>query len=489
MALSGRCVVKATSQNNLIFAWGAVQDTAANASVVSWQLLLEAGQFGRIDATPGSKWFATVAGKEFSGTTSLAIGNYESKVLASGQVTAAHNADGSGQFDFSFTQEFWIRFGSEDITVVTGSGSAVLDPIARASTPTLSATGLDMGSVLTICTNRANPALTHTLEYRFGSDSGTIARGVGDSYPWTPPLALARQIPDAVSGTAVITCTTYAGEMLIGKNEVTVVLAVPESIVPAAAAAWEDASGAYETMGTLVQGISRLAVTVSGTGSGGAHIIGGAVTLNGKAYGGGILTDAGALSLVVSVTDSRGRVGQQSYPLSVAAYTPPALRLSASRCLSDGTADDTGDHARITVTGQIAPLSGNEAVLQLTWGGNAETVAGTSMERIVAADPGETLVITAVLSDCLASASRTMSLSTGYATFDLLAGGRGISLGKAATREGFDCAMPAYFSGGIYGISEDGTVDQRPLLERVAVLEGKVQVLESMVMYGRYGIY
>lgn len=473
MALSGSCVVKATGQNNLIFSWGAVQDTAANASVVSWQLLLEAGQFGRIDATPGSPWSATVAGKVFSGTTSLAIGNNESKVLCSGQVTVSHNADGSGGFDFAFTQEFWIQFGSEYITVVTGSGSAALDPIARASVPTLSVSAAQMGSTLTIFTNRADSSLTHTLEYRFGNTSGSIAQGVGDLCTWTPPIELAWQIPSAVSAAAVISCTTYAGGTAIGTKEVTVVLTVPESIVPEAAVTWEDASGAYSTVGALAQGVSRLDVAVSGTGSYGSTITGAAVMLNGKSYGGGTITDSGELPLTVSVTDSRGRVGQKSYPITVAAYAPPRLSLSASRCNADGTADDTGDHAKITVAGEISPVGSNSAALRLVIDGVEERVAGSSLEKTVYADPNETMVITAVLSDKLVSSSRTMVLSTGYATLDLLAGGKGISLGKAATREGFDCAMPAYFSGGLYEIRSDGSVDARSLFDRVAELERK----------------
>ena len=28
--------------------------------------------------------------------------------------------------------------------------------------------------------------------------------------------------------------------------------------------------------------------------------------------------------------------------------------------------------------------------------------------------------------------------------------GYGVAMGKVATRDGFDCAMPAYFTGGIY---------------------------------------
>ena len=478
MALSGSTVVKATTQNNLIFYWEALQSIADNSSTINWQLQLEAKQYGQIIATPGSPWSATVAGKAFSGTTSLAIGNNETKVLASGSVTVNHAEDGTGSFSYSFSQEFWIDFDGEYISVVSGSGSAVLDAIARTSTPTVSAASVALGSPLTINTNRA-AAFTHTLEYSFEGASGVIAQGVGDSVKWTPPLNLARQIPNAVSGTAVITCTTYSGSTPIGSKKVTVTLTVPESVVPTASASWEDPSGAYGLLGSLVQNISKLEVTVSGTGAYGSTITGAAVSLEGKTYGGGVLTKSGNLSLTVSVTDSRGRVGTAAYTIAVAPYSVPSLTLNASRCTADGTADDTGDYARITVSGYVTQVnSSNTGNLSLTYGAASETVSlgvgDISYQKTVYADPNATMTITAVLSDKLVSASRTMVLSTGYATLDLLAGGKGISFGKAATREGFDCAMPAYFSGGLYSIGTDGTVDSRSLFERVAALEAKI---------------
>lgn len=479
MALSGSTVVRATTQNNLIFYWEAVQDIASNSSTINWQLRLEAKQYGQIIATPGSLWSATVAGQAFSGTTSLAIGNNETKVLASGSVTVGHADDGAGSFSYSFSQEFWITFDGESIRVVSGSGSAVLDTIARTSVPTLSASSVALGSSLTIYTNRA-AAFTHTLEYSFGNASGVIAQGVGDSVQWTPPLYLARQIPNAVSGTAVITCTTYANGVAIGYKQVTVILTVPESVVPTAEASWEDISGAYGLLESLVQNISKLAVTVSGTGAYGSTITGASVSLEGKPYGGGVLTSTGNLTLTVSVTDSRGRVGTKPLPITVAPYSAPSLTLSASRCASNGIADDTGEYAIITVSGYVTQVNGsNTGNLTLTYGGTTvQASLGTGNVSYqtdpVYADPDATMTITAVLNDKLVSASRTMVLSTGYATLDLLAGGKGISFGKAATREGFDCAMPAYFSGGLYGINTDGSIDSRSLFDRVATLEAKI---------------
>ena len=458
MALSGRVVVRATTQDQLIFSWAAVQSAAANSSTVSWQMLLEAGQYGKIVASPGSPWSVTVDGKVFTGTSHLAIENNQTKVLAEGQIELSHDTLGNRSFDFSFSQEFWIHFDGESIRIVSGSGSAQLDTIPRASQLTIGASAVALGSPLAIYTNRVS-SFTHTLEYSFGSVSGVIAQGVGDFYQWTPSMELARQIPNSVSGTAVITCTTYAGGTAIGKTQVSVTLTVPESVVPSASAQWEDLSGAYATVGTLVQNISRLRVDVSGTGAYGSAPVSSAVTLNGKAYGNGILTDAGANSLQVAVTDSRGRTGYQAYPLTVAAYSAPSLTVNASRCTADGTADEAGDCAKITVSGFVTQVNGsNEATLTVNWGASAETVTdlmgNISWQKVVAADPNNTMAISATLSDRLASATKTMTLSTGYATLDLLAGGKGIAFGKAATREGFDCAMPAFFTGGINGFFE-----------------------------------
>lgn len=337
------------------------------------------------------------------------------------------------------------------------SVTVTLPMIAGASQPSVSASSVDMGTKLTIYTNRLSDSFTHTLSYQFGSASGTIAENVGASCQWYPDISLARQVPDAVSGTAIITCTTYANGEPIGSKQTTVVLTVPASVVPTVSADWTDASGAYDKLETLVQNVSRLTVDVTGTGIYGSEPVSSAVTLNGKTYGSGIITDSGELSLVVSVTDSRGRTGTKSYPITAAPYSAPQLSVSASRCLSDGTADDTGDCARITVSGYVTQVNGkNTAELTLTYGSTTEKVSLTPGDiayqtEVFYADPNATMTISAALSDALAATTRSMTLSTGYATVDYLKGGKGVSFGKAATREGFDCAMPAYFTGGING--------------------------------------
>ena len=69
-----------------------------------------------------------------------------------------------------------------------------------ASVPTVSSSSVNLGSAVTISTNRLTTSATHTLTYAFGNASGTIATNVGASVSWTPGLALAAQIPNATSG-------------------------------------------------------------------------------------------------------------------------------------------------------------------------------------------------------------------------------------------------------------------------------------------------
>jgi hypothetical protein len=292
-------------------------------------------------------------------------------------------------------------------------------------------------------------------------------------------MELAAQIPSTLEATAVITCTTYANGSPVGSNVVSVTLTIPESVVPSAEAVWSDDSGAYGMMEVYVKNVSRLAVTVRGIGAYGSSITGAAITLNGKNFGGGIVTEAGSLPLVVTVTDSRGRIGTKAYTINVADYAAPTVNISASRCDGNGNPDDNGDRAKITVSGYVTQVNGrNRSVLTLNWGSGSEVkefaLGSYSYQKAINANVDETVSITAVISDRLVEKSNAMVLSTGYATLDLLAGGKGISFGKAATREGFECAMPAYFSGGLYGVSSDGTVDSRSLFERVAALEAKI---------------
>jgi hypothetical protein len=351
---------------------------------------------------------------------------------------------------FPSTDYFGWYYWSRNCTITTFGGVN--------SNPTTSAASVEMGKSVTIYTNRAGN-LTHKLEYKFGNATGVIAQNVGDSCVWTPSIELARQIPENTEGTAVITCTTYLDGAPIGQpQQTTVTLTVPESIVPTASATWTDTSGAKDAVGVLAQNVSKLTVKVSGTGSYGSSVNYAAVTLDGKAYNGGVITGKGNLKLVVTVRDGRGRTGSWEKTIYVAEYAVPVLKLSASRCQADGTADDFGECAKITVTGSVTAIgNGNTAELTVDYGSTPETQevtpSGFTWSKIVPAPSIAILPISATLTDKLKSTPRDMVLSVGYATMDFLDGGKGIAFGATVTEEGFTCAMPARFKGGVTGIT------------------------------------
>lgn len=338
-------------------------------------------------------------------------------------------------------------------TTLSGTGGSY-------SLPTLSASTVEMEKTVTIYTNRHDKAFTHTLTYAFGNASGTIAENVTDSYIWTPSVELARQIPSAVKGVGTVYCTTYSGGTKIGSTQqVQIYLTVPESVTPTASMEWRDSSGAFDKLGAYVQNVTKLAVTVTGAGSYGSSPTGAAVTLDEKAYSGTVLSTAGDRKLIGTVTDSRGRSGSTSAIVTVAPYTAPQLTLNASRCTEDGTADDTGEFCLVTITGSTTQVGGrNTAALSFSYGATTESinveVGAFEHTQIVSAPSTATLDLSATLSDQLLSVTRPMVLSVGYATMDFLKGGKGIAFGTTATKEGFQCAMDAYFSGQLYRLTE-----------------------------------
>lgn len=348
-------------------------------------------------------------------------------------------------------------------------GSAVIspDPIPRAAQPTCSMQEADLGQSVRILTNRPDSSFTCDLTYSFAGQEGVIARGVAHEAVWTPPLDLARHIPGSDAARAVVCCHTYRGSTLIGTSTCDLTLRVPDTVVPTLTVTWLDATTAFETFGTLVQNASALELDITAAGAYASVIESRTVTLNGGPYAGQTIRTAGEHLLEVAVTDSRGRTARYSQTLSVAAYELPALELTAHRCGPDGTADDQGEYAQITLKGGITPLPGNTPALTLTWGTQSHTFTPEELwksenistiidnfqaQRTVDAPSTATMALTARLEDALYAVTRQMTLSTGYATLDFLAGGRGVSMGKTATRAGFDCAMPAYFTAGVNGV-------------------------------------
>ena len=466
MALSGSFVGAASSSSpgkfyRLRVDWSATQSVANNTSTITCNFYLE----------QDNSWSISIGGRSNTCTIDGTVIGWTSPTVSNGGGTTTHigscsrtvnhNADGTKTLTLSATYNTApLTISNTAINSITASATVTLDTIARASAPTVSTSSVAMrdGSVR-IYTNRASESFTHTLSYTFGNASGTIATGIMYYEDWTPPMDLAYQIPSSTQGTLTIYCDTYSGGTLVGTKSVNLTVTVPADVTPYAEILNRgDATAAYVTLGTYVQNVSRLNLHIGNSGTYGSYVTGVGITLNGKAFSsGGLITGSGNLTLRITVTDSRGRSSFDEEIISVAPYKEPQLTLTAHRCDANGTANDAGEYAKIIVSGSTTQVNNrNTAKCELTLGsGNPVNLGiGTgsfSKEQIVAVSSEETLAISATLSDSLSKllkpATRSMVLSTGFATMDFLAGGRGIAFGATATKKGFTCAMDTDFAG------------------------------------------
>lgn len=113
------------------------------------------------------------------------------------------------------------------IRIYSGSGNT-RDVTYRYSLPvipgksTITATDANIGSTSNIIINRLSDLYVHTLTYRFGSLSGTIAtQTTSASVGWTVPTTFYAQIPNSKTGTCTITCETFSSGTSIGTNTCT----------------------------------------------------------------------------------------------------------------------------------------------------------------------------------------------------------------------------------------------------------------------------
>jgi uncharacterized repeat protein (TIGR02543 family) len=152
---------------------------------------------------------------------------------------------------------------------------------------------------------------------------------------------------------------------------------------------------------------------------------------------------------------------------------PPTISsMSVVRCISDGTPNDNGTYAKVTVgwsvdttsagmasntgvvTGQIL-AQGSYTPTPITFSSGASGTSGTAVAIVPNCDTDtQYTVIVTVTNTAIGtgqstylSTSRADILTRAFFTMDFAAGGRGIGMGTAAPLEGFECGFDAQFDG------------------------------------------
>lgn len=408
---NGSFVITNTGQSGLSMGatritWAEEYDVPSNTSTVKitkLELLAGGDGYGNRNYGLGNLWFngsvsinGTVVATVTRGSHFLCVPEYNaykelsiSSPALPWSASVPHESDGSKSVSISVSLHA-LSSGNDSRTntSINGSSTVQLTTIPRASTLTVS--DGTIGSPLTITINRASTAFTHKLSYAFGGASGTIAESAATSVSWTPDTGLCSQIPNAVSGICTLTCDTYNGSALVGTSAANIWLSCPAWVAPSVAEGW--ANVGYVNTGTpaanmacFVQGYSRAKVTLDSTKvthSYGATTASTKITFGGADYADTtpVLTASGQQSITVTVTDSRGRTASQSLSFSVLPYSKPVLYwVEVFRCLSDGTADDSGTSFSAKASVSFSDLGGeNRASLTVKYKASGGSFGGST---------------------------------------------------------------------------------------------------------------
>lgn len=348
--------------------WSITQSIANNTSTPSVDIYLDQAKtydLGINDRENNTLW---IDGKRYD-WTSPAIdneGNVSTRIARLTLDPIAHETDGTKTVKLTVNFMLNAYIYNTYYEVITATADLTFDPIPRATQPTLSASSVFMQNSITINTPRASSNLTHDLAYSFaGSAYTAISSGVGTSYTWTVPN-LARDIPNSTSGVMTIRCITKNGSETVGTKTVTLTVKVPESFVPTiiGVVLTETVSGIAEQFGAFIQNKSAFECAIMASGSSGSTIKSYSSTFQGLSYSGQKWTSktlgtSGSLSLVTTVTDSRGRTATLTTPVTVLEYDQPVVsELRVYRCKADGTPDDNGTALSVAYAYSVPSLNG-----------------------------------------------------------------------------------------------------------------------------------
>ena len=369
--------------------------------------------------------------------------------------TVNHAANGTASITASGSCNTFTSAGT-----ITASKSLTLSTIPRASTPTVSGT-TQLGSTMTINTNRKSSSFTHTISWSWAGKSGTIGSNVGASVTWTPDIAtFAPYLTDAASATCTITCVTKNGSSTVGTKTTTFTLSIPSSVVPTlTSSSVNDTMGYLATYGAFVQNKSNIQVVAVAAGVYGSTITKYAASLGVLSAEGatgtltlGALGTAGEQSVSITATDSRGRSVTGTKEIAVASYSPPVLNVNVYRVNTDtGVEDDESTTVRVEVTGSVCNINNaneNSGTVKIEYRIHSSTGDWTLANN---ADRGQSFsfsydisnistankydVLVTVTDDTGASTSSTWTILTAKPILDFYKTGNGLAVGTVASKE------------------------------------------------------
>ena len=288
----------------------------------------------------------------------------------------------------------------------------------------------------------------------------------GLTYNWTPPVSLATNAPNSTKLTVTLITKTYNGSTYVGRSECVVELSIPTSVAPTLSVALSDPTNVSTTYGGYVQLRSKLNVELTADGSYGSTIKSYSIKV-GNFYAAttsigttDYLPSSGKVSVVCSVTDSRGRTTTTTQPVTVLPYSKPTISaISAARCNQDGSANRSGAYGKVTFSAAITQLSGNTAAYKVQYrahGAERWTDAGrvangeyspANVYVVFAADTNTRYAVRVVATDKFESVYSTIrDLPAAFILMDLAKSKKSVGVGRECDKDNtFQVGLYSHF--------------------------------------------
>lgn len=350
--------------------WSSSQSVANNTSTIYWTVM-SAGGWGSsqsyVMAGPVTVSIAGVTVYSRADRFQMHVG----EPLGSGSFTLTHNSDGKQSFS-AWAEAAIYTYA---ISSTRYDYYVELPQIPRASNVFI-LYGNTIGSQIDIGISRAVSSFTHTLTWRFGGRTGTIAESSSSpSITWTPPLDLSSQIPNSESGTGTLTCITYNGNTEIGRKSISFTLKVPSYIGPSINT-FESSIVPVDikNCGLYVKNHTAVKWDVTAYGSYGSTIKKCTISGQNLSYTftntstsytrtSETLTISGEKIYTVTVTDSRGRTASKTGRITILDYNSPVITSANSfRSNADGTLNGSGEYVTHKLTASFYTLQGNNTI-------------------------------------------------------------------------------------------------------------------------------
>ena len=428
--------------------------------------------------------------------------------------TLVVNHDGNGECVVSVRTSMATGLNAGTITL---SENLTLDPIYQAST--LTASDGTLGKAQTLTINRYDSGFTHSIRYDCGTASGAVCTKVsGTSVSFTPPIGLAKQNTAGSTVSVKLTLYTFNGDTEIGQTTKTITCTIPADVKPSCSISYEEAGTNHiQVYGALVQGQSKLKVTITPTLAYDSPIVAYSSTANGSRYSSssyttGALENSGDMVIYAAVTDSRNRSGTEEITIpGILEYSAPSITsLSVHRCDADGTENDQGEYCKVTFTGFVHPLDGNNGcsyeVKYKKTSDAGYTVYNPALDDvfeevacsyIFEADSGSPYDVVVEVTDHFNTATKSTSVSTAETIMHISADGSTVCFGGVSTKaNAHQIRKPIYdrfdmvVANGLaaYGGSGDGAIDPDTTTEEL-VLTNKHTPISGQFMYIRTMFY